>query len=101
MALNIYLGNIVAISSAELSEGRSLTPVDWFSQTFTMPIDQHIWLRTREMTNFLGMHRNTLENMIRSGLLKDGIHRRKINPIAPRGEFLWNRDVVLMTLGRL
>lgn len=78
-----------------------MTPVDWISQTFAMKIDQPIWLRTREMTNFLGMHRNTLENMIRSGLLKEGIHRRKINPTAPRGEFLWNRDVVLMTLGRL
>ena len=66
-----------------------------------MSIDLIVWLRTREMSHFLRLHRNTLENMIRSGLLKDGIHRRKINPLAPRGEFLWNRDAVLMALGRL
>ena len=84
-----------------LDNSRLLAPVDWITDDFAMSIDLIVWLRTREMSHFLGLHRNTLENMIRGGLLKDGIHRRKINPLAPRGEFLWNRDAVLMALGRL
>jgi len=59
------------------------------------------WLRTRELAARLGVHRNTLGNMLRAGLLVDGIHRRKINPLAPRGEFLWNQEAVLMALGFL
>ncbi|MCB4388617.1 hypothetical protein SynPROS71_01184 [Synechococcus sp. PROS-7-1] len=59
------------------------------------------WMRTRELTSCLGVHRNTLGNMLRAGLLRDGLHRRKINPLSPRGEFLWNQEAVLMTLGRL
>jgi len=59
------------------------------------------WMRTKELALFLGVHRNTLGNMLRQGLLKDGVHRRKINPLAPRGEFLWNQEAVLMTLGIL
>tara|TARA_Y100000589_G_C26938743_1_gene541423 strand:+ start:405 stop:605 length:201 start_codon:yes stop_codon:yes gene_type:complete len=59
------------------------------------------WLRTRELAEYLGLHRNTLGNMIRSGLLIDGKHRRKINPLSPRGEFLWDLDAVLITLGAL
>ena len=59
------------------------------------------WLRTRELASCLGVHRNTLGNMLRQGLLQEGIHRRKINPLAPRGEFLWNLEAVLMTLGLL
>jgi len=59
------------------------------------------WMRTNELALYLGVHRNTLGNMLRQGLLKDGVHRRKINPLAPRGEFLWNQEAVLMTLGLL
>ena len=59
------------------------------------------WLRTRELASCLGVHRNTLGNMLRQGLLQDGIHRRKINPLSPRGEFLWNQEAVWMTLGLL
>ena len=59
------------------------------------------WLRTQELASCLGVHRNTLGNMLRQGLLQDGVHRRKINPLAPRGEFLWNQEAVLMTLGLL
>ena len=59
------------------------------------------WMRTREMSSYLGVHRNTLGNMLRHGVLKEGIHRRKINPLAPRGEFLWNQEAVLKTLGLL
>ena len=58
------------------------------------------WMRTRELASYLGVHRNTLGNMLRQGLLQVGIHLCKINPLAPRGEFLWNEEVVLMTLGR-
>lgn len=59
------------------------------------------WMRTRELTAHLGIHRNTLGNMLRAGLLVEGIHRRKINPLSPRGELLWNQEAVLMTLGAL
>ena len=58
-------------------------------------------MRTRELASYLGVHRNTLGNMLRKGLLLEGIHRRKINPMSPRGEFLWNQEAVLMTLGML
>lgn len=46
------------------------------------------WMRTRELASYLGVHRNTLGNMLRAGLLLEGIHRHKINPLSPRGEFL-------------
>ena len=59
------------------------------------------WMRTRELASHLGVHRKTLGNMLRAGLLRGGPHRRKINPLSPRGEFLWNQEAVLMTLGRL
>lgn len=59
------------------------------------------WMRTRELSSALGVHRNTLGNMLRQGLFREGVHRRKINPLAPRGEFLWNYEAVLMSLGRL
>ena len=59
------------------------------------------WLRTSEMAAQLGIHRNTLGSMLRSGLHIDGVRHRKINPLAPRGEFLWNRDSVFMAVGAL
>ena len=59
------------------------------------------WMRTRELASYLGVHRNTLGNMLRDGLLREGYHGRKINPLSPRGEYLWNQDAVLLTLGRL
>ncbi len=66
-----------------------------------MSISPTTWLRTRELADYLGCHRNTIGNMLRSGLLREGLHRRKINPVSPRGEFLWHLEAVLMTLGRL
>ena len=66
-----------------------------------MPDVPITWMRTRELAAYLGIHRNTLGNMLRSGLLREGVHRRKINPLAPRGEFLWNQEAVLITLGVL
>ena len=59
------------------------------------------WMRTSELASYLGIHRNTLGNMLREGLLREGFLRRKINHLSPRGEFLWNQEAVLMTLGRL
>ncbi|MEB3254707.1 MAG: helix-turn-helix domain-containing protein [Synechococcus sp.] len=58
-------------------------------------------MRTRELAEFLGIHRNTLGRMVRDGVLKDGCHRCKINPLSPRGEHIWNRDAVLAALRRL
>ena len=66
-----------------------------------MPEAPITWMRTRELAECLGVHRNTLGHMHRQVLLREGIHRRKINPLAPRGEFLWNQEAVLMTLGLL
>ena len=54
-----------------------------------------------QLASCLGVHRNTIGNMLRQGVLQDGVHRRKINPLAPRGEFLWNQEAVLITLGVL
>ena len=53
------------------------------------------------MTSILNVHRNTLGRMVRSGQLKDGRHRTRINPASPRGEFVWNVDAVLRALNRL
>ena len=53
------------------------------------------------MTAILGIHRNTLGSMIRSGKLKDGMHRTRINPASPRGEFVWNVYAVLRALNRM
>ena len=66
-----------------------------------MSVETTKWLRTRQLAEYLGLYQNTLGNMVRSGLLVDGEHRQKISPLAPRGEFLWNLDAVLMILGRL
>jgi hypothetical protein len=70
----------------------------WFLHMSNAPIT---WMRTREMASYLGVHLNTQGNMLRAGLLLDGRHRRKINPLSPRGEFVWKQEAVLMTLGRL
>ena len=59
------------------------------------------WMRTRDLASCLGIHRNTLGNMLRAGLLRDGFHRRKINPLSPRGEFVWNQEAILIMLWRL
>ena len=59
------------------------------------------WVRTTELAAILGVHRNTLGRMIRSGHLRDGRHRTRINPASPRGEFVWNVDAVLQALNRL
>ena len=66
-----------------------------------MAIPERCWLRTRDLAPYLGVHRNTLGRLVRSGVLRDGRHRRKINPLSPRGDFVWDRDAVLMELGRL
>ena len=57
------------------------------------------WMRTRDLAAYLGIHRNTLGRMVKSGLLRDGVHRKKINSESPRGSFLWNLEAVRMTLG--
>jgi hypothetical protein len=44
-------------------------------------------MHTCELTFSLGVRRNTLGYMLRQSLLCAGIHRRKINPLTPRGEF--------------
>jgi hypothetical protein len=66
-----------------------------------MAVSPITWVRTRELALCLGVHRNTLGNLVRHGVLRDGLHRRKINPLSPRGEYLWNQEAVQMTLGAL
>ena len=58
------------------------------------------WLRTSELCRELGVHRNTILNLVKAGVFVDGMHRRKINPLSPRGRCLYTRDECLFALGR-
>ena len=58
------------------------------------------WLRTTELCRELGLHRNTIHNLVKAGVFIDGMHRRKINPQSRVGRFLYNRDACLFALGR-
>ena len=75
--------------------------LEWFNWFAFVSIPDRCWLRTRDLASYLGVHRNTLGRLVQNGVLRDGRHRRKINPLSPRGDFVWDRDAVLIALGRL
>ena len=59
------------------------------------------WVNTKSMARALGCCRNTLGNMKRSGILKEGRHWRRVNPAAPRSTLVWHLARTLAALGAL
>lgn len=48
------------------------------------------WLKTKAMAEVLGCSRDTLNRLKRQGFFKEDHHFRKINPLSPRGDFVWH-----------
>lgn len=50
------------------------------------------WIKTKQMAQVLGCSRETLSRLKSAGYFKEGRngHYRKINPLAPRGDFVWH-----------
>ena len=58
-----------------------------------------VWIKTAAMAAELGCHRQTLARLKAKGFFTEGHHYRKINPTAPRGDFIWHRARVLLRMG--
>ena len=50
------------------------------------------------MAKELGCHRKTLGRLKARGYFVEGKHFRKVNPLSPRGEFVWHRTRVLLKM---
>lgn len=57
-----------------------------------------VWVKTKDMAEELGCHRNTLGRLKASGYFTEGQHFRKVNPLSPRGDFVWHRNRVLLKM---
>ena len=60
-----------------------------------------VWVKTKHMAEELGCHRNTLGRLKAAGYFVEGDkgHYRKVNPLSPRGDFVWHRTRVLLKMG--
>ena len=58
-----------------------------------------VWVKTKAMAAELGCHPSTLLNLKKSGYLREGQHWRKIDPTAPRGNFVWHHTRTLIKMG--
>lgn len=56
------------------------------------------WIKTKEMALALGCHRKTLSRLKQIGFFVEGKHFRKINPLSPRGDFVWHRTRVMLKM---
>ena len=56
------------------------------------------WIKTAEMCDDLGCHRNTLLRLKASGYLRENQHWRKVNPLSTRGVFVWHRTRTLLKM---
>lgn len=56
------------------------------------------WIKTGDMAKELGCHRKTLGRLKARGYFVEGKHFRKVNPLSPRGEFVWHRTRVLLKM---
>ena len=59
------------------------------------------WIPTREIVEELGISRRTLSRLQSAGYFQEDQHFQKVNPLAPRSNFLWNRTRVLIKMGRI
>ena len=57
-----------------------------------------IWLKTKEMAEALGCHRNTLSRLKQSGFFREGQHFRTVNPLSTRPTFVWHETRVLLRM---
>ena len=60
-----------------------------------------VWIKTREMAEALGCHRNTLSRLKQSGFFREGQHYRKVNPLSSRGDFTWHSQKVMLKMGSI
>lgn len=58
-----------------------------------------VWIKTKNMAEELGCHRNTLGRLKANGFFVEGTHFRKVNPLSTRGDFVWHRTRVLLKMG--
>ncbi|MAH29362.1 MAG: DNA-binding protein [Euryarchaeota archaeon] len=58
------------------------------------------WIPTRDMAALVGCSRRTLSRMQTAGYFIEGQHWQKLNPLAPRSNFVWHRTRVLIKMGR-
>ena len=56
------------------------------------------WIKTKSMASELGCHPKTLGRLKLRGYFEEGKHYRKVNPLAPRSEFVWHRSRVLLKM---
>jgi len=59
------------------------------------------WITTKEMAAHLGCSRRTLARMQSAGFFSEGKHWQKMNPLAPRSNYLWHKTRVLIKMGRM
>ncbi len=60
-----------------------------------------VWIKTTPMADLLGCDRKTLGRLKTAGYLSEGQHYRKVNPLSPRGCFVWHRNRVLLKMKAL
>ena len=61
------------------------------------------WISTAEMAEAAHCSRRTLARLQSAGFFREGAngHWTKVNPIAPRSNYLWHKTRTLMRLGRI
>lgn len=59
------------------------------------------WIKTKEMAEHLGCHRQTLLRLKRQKFFSENNHWTKINPTMPRSDFLWHYPRVMLKMNRL
>lgn len=57
------------------------------------------WIRTSEMCEELGCHRNTLHRLRTSGFLRENHHWRRVNPESDSSTLVWHRPRTLLRMG--
>lgn len=62
---------------------------------------EKLWIKTAEMAELLGVHRNTLSRLKAAGYFTEGQHYRKSNPLSPRGCFVWHQQRVMMRMNAI
>lgn len=60
-----------------------------------------LWVETRQMADHLGISTKTLLRLRVLGLLKEGQHWAKKNPLSSRGIFVWHLQRCEMRLNRM
>lgn len=59
------------------------------------------WIPTRRMAEELGFSVKTLSRLQHGGFFIEDRHYQKMNPLAERSNYMWNRTAVLIKMGRV